>query len=125
MSSSIDERECIMFKTLYGTSKATVISPQEAKRRLSSGEPVVLLDVRTPQEYEQIHIPNSISLPLDSLKQEVADRIPDKDAEIIVYCLSGARSSMACSQLISMGYTNVSNMGGIRSWRYETVHGRG
>ncbi len=114
-----------MFKTLYGASKATVISPQEAKRRLSSGDTVVLLDVRTPQEYEQIHIPNSISLPLDCLKQEVADRIPDKDTEIIVYCLSGARSSMACSQLISMGYTNVSNMGGIRSWRYETVHGRG
>ena len=114
-----------MFKTLYGPSKTTVISPQEAKRRLSSGEAVVLLDVRTPEEYEQIHIPNSISLPLDRLKHEVAGRIPDKDMPIIVYCLSGARSSMASSQLAAMGYTNVSNMGGIRSWRYETVHGRG
>ena len=85
---------------------------------------MVLLDVRTAEEYEQIHIPNSISLPLDRLKQDAGRVVSNKDSEIIVYCLSGARASTAASMLGAMGYTNVKNLGGIHAWRYETERGR-
>lgn len=112
-----------MFKALFGQKSAASISHQQAKARLSSGDTIVLLDVRTPEEFDEIHIPNSISLPLNRLKQNIGSIAPDNDAEIIVYCLSGMRSSTACAQLVSLGYTNVSNMGGIQSWRYETVRG--
>lgn len=113
-----------MLKALFRQAQTSAITPQQARSRLSSGDPVILLDVRTPEEYEENHIPNSISLPLNLIKQNIAALAPDKDTEIIIYCQSGARSSAACSQLMSMGYTNVCNMGGIQSWRYETVRGR-
>lgn len=90
---------------------------------MSAGRKTVLLDVRTPEEYEELHIPNSVSLPLAQLKSGIGKVVSDKAAEIIVYCLSGARAATACRQLAAMGYANVSNMGGIYSWRYEMEKG--
>jgi phage shock protein E len=113
-----------MFEALFGKKGYTNISPREAKERLATGKGVLLLDVRTPEEYNEIHIPNSISLPLNQLKPGISKVASDKDTEIIVYCLSGMRAASACSQLAAMGYTNVSNMGGIQSWKYETERGR-
>ncbi len=113
-----------MFMFKSSQQNTPFLSPREAKARLDSGEPLFLLDVRTPEEYEEVHIPHSISLPLDRLKRDVGGVIPDKNAEIIIYCLSGARATSASAILRAMGYTNVKNMGGIHSWRYETERGR-
>ena len=75
-------------------------------------EGAVLLDVRTPQEYREGHIPGSVNVPLQSLS--TADQIPaGKDAPLFVYCHSGARSSQATRPLAGMGYTNTKNIGGI------------
>lgn len=112
-----------MFEALFGKKTTRNISQREAKERLSADKNIILLDVRTPEEYREVHIPNSISLPLGELKSGITKAVKNKDAEIIVYCLSGMRAAQACSQLASMGYTNVSNMGGIQSWRYETERG--
>ena len=112
-----------MFEALFGKRTTRNISPREAKERLSADKNIILLDVRTQEEYREVHIPHSISLPLNELKTGIAKVTEDKDAEIIVYCLSGMRAAQACSQLVSMGYTDVSNMGGIQSWRYETERG--
>lgn len=109
-----------MLDFLFGSSGTRSISPREAKERLAAGK-ALLLDVRTQEEYREIHIPNSISLPLQKLKTGIAKAAPDKNAEIIVYCLSGARAAQACTVLSAMGYANVRNLGGIRSWPYETV----
>ena len=112
-----------MFKTLFQKDTTRNISPREAKERLSSNKNIVLLDVRTPEEYREIHIPHSISLPLNELKTGIEKVAGDKNTEIIVYCLSGMRAAQACRQLSARGYTNVSNMGGIESWKYETERG--
>ena len=112
-----------MFESLFANKTKNNISPSEAKERLSANKNIILLDVRTPEEYREIRIPHSISLPLNELKSGITKFAKNKDDEIIVYCLSGMRASQACSQLASMGYTNVSNMGGIKSWRYETERG--
>lgn len=72
----------------------------------------VLLDVRTPQEYEVRRIPGSTNLPLQELKR-VEAVISHKDTPIFVYCHSGGRSSAAAKQLQRMGYTSVTNIGGI------------
>lgn len=114
----------MMFELLFGKKGYTDISQAEAKKRLSSGHNVFLLDVRSPEEYREIHIPGSKLLPLDRLASNVAKIVNDKNAEIIVYCRSGARAASACRQLDAMGYTNVSSMGGIQSWKYETESGR-
>lgn len=107
-----------MFDFLFGHAPQNAISPQQVKERLAAGG-VLLLDVRTRGEYAGGHIPNSISLPLDELKAKIARTAPDKNAELIVYCLSGGRASQACGILAAMGYTNVKNLGGISDWPYE------
>lgn len=108
---------------IFSHKKPRNISPSEARSRLAGGGNTYLLDVRTPEEYAQLHIFNSISLPLDQLKSGIEKAVGDKNAEIIVYCRSGARAATACGQLMAMGYANVSNMGGILSWKYETERG--
>ncbi|MCI9588392.1 MAG: rhodanese-like domain-containing protein [Oscillospiraceae bacterium] len=75
----------------------------------------VLLDVRTPQEYREGHIPGSVNIPLQSLS--TADQIPaGKDAPLFVYCHSGVRSTQAVRLLAQMGYTTVKNIGGIAAY---------
>ena len=72
----------------------------------------VLLDVRTPQEYREGHIPGSQNVPLQQL-DKVEEVTENKDTVLYVYCRSGARSRQAVSLLNHMGYTNVHNIGGI------------
>ena len=80
----------------------------------------VLLDVRTVDEYRQGHIDGSLNIPLQNI-QAVKNNIPDLDKPIYVHCLSGARSAQATSVLKSMGYTNVTDIGGINSYRGKVV----
>ena len=75
----------------------------------------VLLDVRTPDEYRQGHIPGSKNIPLQSI-DKVADIIDNKATPIFVHCLSGARSRQAAAALRQMGFTNVKNIGGISAY---------
>ena len=78
-------------------------------------ENAVLLDVRTPQEYGEGHIPGSINVPLQTI-DKVRSVVENKDAELFVYCYSGARSRQATAMLQHMGYTNVQNIGGIAAY---------
>ncbi len=78
----------------------------------------VLLDVRTTDEYSQGHIEGSINIPLQNI-HTVKNTIDYSDKPIYVHCLSGARSAQAASVLKSMGYTNVTDIGGISNY-----HGR-
>lgn len=80
----------------------------------------VLLDVRTKEEYQDYHIEGSINIPLDNL-DAVNHRITDKNTTIFVYCLSGARSADAAKYLISQGYSNIKNIGGINAYTGEVV----
>ena len=75
----------------------------------------VLLDVRSPQEYREGHIPGSQNLPLQQL-DKVEEVTENKDTVLYVYCHSGARSRQAVSLLKHMGYTNVHNIGGIAAY---------
>ena len=93
-------------------------SVKEAREKTGS----ILLDVRTPEEYRSGHIPGSRNIPLQNLEQ--ADTVlKDKDAPLYLYCQSGARSSMATALLRSMGFTQVSDMGGISGWHGEIERG--
>lgn len=81
----------------------------------------IMIDVRTPDEYRDGHIEGAMSIPLVSIPATAANRLPDKDAPIYAYCLSGARSAQACRELEHQGYTNVVNMGGVGRWTGDLV----
>ncbi len=81
-----------------------------------STKDAVLLDVRTPGEYAQGHIPGSINIPLQGL-DEIEESVNNKATPIFVHCLSGARSRQATALLRQMGYSNVNNIGGISAYR--------
>ena len=77
-----------------------------------------LIDVREADEYAKGHVPSSINVPLSQIHR-INDLIKDKESNLYVYCLSGARSNNACSFLKSKGYTNIKNLGGINSYHGE------
>ena len=78
-------------------------------------EGAVLLDVRTPQEYRDGFIPGSKNVPLQTI-DKVDAVVENKDTALYVYCHSGARSRQAASLLQDMGYSNVTNIGGIAAY---------
>lgn len=92
------------------------MSPSEYLSRQSSGERMVLVDVREPEEYRQGHLDGAISVPLgvlsvDTLRQGGID-VPDKSGEILFYCFSGARSATACTMARSFGLVNARTLQG-------------
>ena len=95
------------------------ITPQDAKKRLDSENEIIVLDVRTKEEYETGHIEKAILMPLDTLVNESQKNLKDKETTIFVYCRSGSRSFKAAEILIDQGYKNVYNLGGIIDWPYE------
>ena len=76
---------------------------------------IVLLDVRTEDEYIEGHIPKSIHIALKDLDAIITE-IPDTSTNLLVYCRSGVRSGNAVSALKLMGYVNAINVGGIIDW---------
>lgn len=96
------------------------ISPQEAKKRMDNEEDVIILDVRTQEEYDSGHIKNAVCLPNEDILSE-PDILPDKGQQILVYCRSGNRSKQAAQKLADMGYENVLEFGGILDWPYPEL----
>lgn len=92
------------------------IDAAELARRIDSGEPYLLIDVRRPEEHAESAIPGSRLIPLDELPQRLGE-IPG-DAEVMVHCLSGGRSARAAALLRDAGFARVTNLaGGIRAWQ--------
>ncbi|MFA7371805.1 MAG: rhodanese-like domain-containing protein [Sphaerochaetaceae bacterium] len=98
------------------------ISPELAKEMMDSEEELIVVDVRTPDEYNQGHIAGALLIPNETISTTTAPaELGDKEALILVYCLSGVRSAQAARKLVSLGYTNVYDFGGIIDWPYEVV----
>lgn len=117
-TSSNKDKETVKEKTAV-----TKITAEKAKQRLDSEEDIILVDVRTPEEYKEEHIRNAILLPLDTISEKASTVIPNKDAVYFVYCRSGNRSATASAQLVKMGYRNIYDLGGIKNWPYEKESG--
>jgi molybdopterin/thiamine biosynthesis adenylyltransferase/rhodanese-related sulfurtransferase len=91
------------------------ITVEQLKQRLDRGEPVHILDVRNPEEYQICHIAGSKLLPLPSLPQRLSELDPDQ--EMVVHCKSGVRSQKAIQFLRQQGFQKLSNLkGGILAW---------
>ena len=97
------------------------ISAEDAKTRMDSGDEIIILDVRTQEEYDAGHIAGAILIPNETIVDKQPELLPDLNAEILVYCRSGNRSAQAANKLIAIGYTNVVDFGGIIDWPYDVV----
>lgn len=76
-----------------------------------STQKVVLIDVRSPEEFQAGHLPHAHNIVHDKINQQISSLNIDKNAEIHVYCRSGSRAGVALKTLQDMGYTNVKNLG--------------
>ena len=97
------------------------ISVQETRRLLAEkAAGLRVVDVRDPDEYAYCRLPGSELIPLATLPAEAAEKLPDKSAQILVYCHHGMRSMRAAEYLSQTGYTNARSVaGGIDRWARE------
>lgn len=96
--------------------------PQElAIEMMKADDGLVVVDVRTQEEFDGGHIPGAICIPNESIQTEQPEELPDLDQTILVYCRSGRRSKEAAQKLADMGYTEVYEFGGIIDWTGEVV----
>ena len=97
------------------------ISMDEAVSMMEKESGYIILDVRTPEEFAEKHIPNAVNVPNETIGTTAIPELPDKNQLIMVYCRSGRRSKQAAEKLVKLGYTNVVEFGGIIDWKGETV----
>lgn len=98
------------------------ISVDKAKEMIDQNSDEIVLDVRSLEEYNEGHLPNSINMTNEQIKVRFEKEITDdKDRIIIVYCKSGVRAKTASQTLVDLGYKNVYTFGGITSWTYDII----
>lgn len=91
--------------------RASQIGAAAAVAHLKQGARIV--DVRTPEEFRSDPLEGAINVPLGDLVSLAPRQLPDKNAVLLVHCLSGGRSMVAARQLRSMGYTQAFNLGSV------------
>ena len=97
------------------------VNMDEAITMMEEGSGYIILDVRTPEEFAEKHIPGAINVANETIGTDEIPELPDKDQLILVYCRSGNRSKQASEKLAALGYTNIVEFGGINDWPGETV----
>ena len=118
---------CILLATLilmpaaFAEQYYRQITQEEARRIMEAETDCVILDVRTPEEYAEGHIPGGINIDNGDIGTDEIPELPDRDQLILVYCRSGRRSKEAAEKLAALGYSQVLEFGGIMNWTGEVV----
>lgn len=98
----------ILGKKINRSMEKNDITQEELKKKVL--ENAILIDVRSPQEYQEGHLEGAISIPEYELTKRSEKKLKNKNEEIIVYCATGLRSKKAQKRLKKLGYTNVYNL---------------
>jgi sulfur-carrier protein adenylyltransferase/sulfurtransferase len=107
------------YRDLLAAARAGVkeVTPEDVKRALDDRRPMKLVDVREADEWSAGHLPGAVHVPRGFLESRIEAAVPERDAEVVVYCAGGARSAFAARTLAEMGYRAVSSMaGGYGRW---------
>lgn len=97
------------------------ITPEQAKEMMDQNKEVIILDVRTEEEFNSGHIPGAILIPDTEIGSKAEELLTDKGATLLVYCRSGRRSALAAKALQELGYQYIYDFGGIIDWPYEII----
>ena len=108
----------IMMKLGQNKLSYELISPDETQKKVGTDPNVILLDVRTPGEFngESGHLANSLLIPVQELERRVDELSQYKDKTIIAYCRTGNRSGTAAAILTRKGFKAMNMEGGIVKW---------
>jgi rhodanese-related sulfurtransferase len=107
----------LVLLTACGNAGYKNVSTEDAKKLIENNE-VVVLDVRTPEEFQGGHIPNATLIPLQELENRLNEI--DKEKGYLVVCRSGNRSAQASEILSNNGFSTIYNMtGGMNNWASE------
>ncbi len=110
------------FRDLLNQAKASIreVDGAAASEAIAARPDTVVLDVREADEYEQGALPGAVHIPRGFLESQVENRLPDRDAPVLVYCAGGTRSAFAAKTLGELGYTDVVSVaGGFNQWKNE------
>ena len=108
------------FEKLCAEARARVceVSVDEVRAKQEAGVDFHLIDVREDHEWDRDHAAGATHLGRGILERDIEAKVPDLDAEVVLYCGGGYRSALAADNMQKMGYRNVFSMaGGIRAWR--------
>ena len=108
------------FLKLVNDSKSRIkeVTVAETRERVAANPEAKLIDVREDNEWDAAHAAGAIHLGKGIIERDVEETVPDKSAELILYCGGGFRSALAADVLQNMGYTNVYSMaGGWKAWK--------
>ncbi len=98
------------------------LSIRDVVEKFNSGSKFYFLDTREESEWKEGHARGATHLSRGVLERDIETQIPNKDAEIVLYCGGGYRSALAADSLMQMGYRNVSSMdGGWREWIHHEL----
>ena len=95
------------------------LTPEDAAKVMQTENNIIILDVRTQEEYDKKHIPNAVLLPIEELRKGNFELLPDKNQKILVYCWTGRRAEDSAKILAENGYKNVYDFGGLVEWTGE------
>lgn len=105
-----------ILKALFGNSTRS-LTATEAKARIESGQPLIILDVRQSSEFRNGHINGAILIPLNELSRRMDEL--SKETEILCVCHSGSRSRIAVGQLTNAGFNAINLQGGMMNWQTD------
>lgn len=103
--------------TAAKTNEIRHVSMDDIVKIMDENKDYVIVDVRTPDEYKEGHIPNAINIPNETINETVYNKLKDKNQLILIYCRSGSRSRQAAYKMQKLGYTNLVDFGGIINWK--------
>ena len=87
------------------------ISTTAARAHLKNG--TLVIDVRSPGEFNAGHLAKGINIPLDEIETAIPQRVKDRNQALLLHCASGMRSGLARRKLKAMGYANAFNLGSL------------
>ncbi len=91
----------------YNLSSPLAMGPDEAKALLKDGKFDAVVDVRSDAEWKLGHFPLAIHIPVQQIPTQLPQRIPDKNANILIYCNTSTRARVAAEQAVKLGYKHV------------------
>ncbi len=97
------------------------ITSEQARKMMDSNPDVIILDVRTEEEFDSGHISGAVLIPDTEISTKAEEILTNQAAPILIYCRSGRRSALAAKTLQELGYENLYDFGGIIDWPYDIV----